>query len=428
MCRDERCDMPGKAGVAAAPALMVRAAQEPDWLAKITARPAPAKLPPAQRKKLWELQTNLHCSVIGTCMPTPELRKLLQRFSADDLARMSELELHEQGVMAAGGRDDAARSLHKALDKRHEVILRKFSRAADTAAVRALWREARQGGDLPGAYWAVLTHSATDDGLVHEAFGDVHMLSHLVGAANRGALTRLAVLEEQRAELETRIEKQQARFQQLVAERDGLAQRIDELAVERVAARAEAGDTGTDDLVTALQQRLAAEIGRRERAEQKRDQTREQLTQLQRDFAATRERESSLRDEVGALESLLEAGSEPVQTAARVPLAAGSTVLYVGGRPAQVEQMRALLAAAGTELLDHDGGLQERVGMLAGMISRADLVVFPVDCISHGAMHAVKRLCGQAGKPYQALRSAGLASFLDGLARAPRQAPALAAA
>jgi hypothetical protein len=57
--------------------------------------------------------------------------------------------------------------------------------------------------------------------------------------------------------------------------------------------------------------------------------------------------------------------------------------------------------------------------MLAGLISRADLVVFPVDCISHGAMHAVKRLCGQAGKPYAPLRSAGLASFISGVVRTP---------
>lgn len=393
------------------------AAGVPDWLARVAPRAATPlrKMPAPARKKLWELMPNLHCSVIGTCLTAPELRKVLGRFAELELQRLSDLEVHEQGVSAAGRHDDAGRALQKALDRRHEAVLRRFAGAASAAELRQLWHEARQHGDLPGAYWATLTHARITDELVHEAFGEVHMLSHLVGAANRSALTRIAELEEREAGLQLRIEKQQARFGQLVEERDALARRLDVVSLERAAARP-AAETVATEPVGLLQERLAAEIGRRERAEQKREQARAALAQARTELAAVRERESALDAEVGALEALLLAQGVP-EARERGGVPAGSVILYVGGRPAQVEQIRAHLATADAELMHHDGGLQERVGMLAGMISRADLVVFPVDCISHGAMHAVKRLCGQAGKPYLPLRSAGLASFAGGVAR-----------
>ena len=425
MCRSEQAAQSG-------PVVQMRPqAGVPDWLARVApCAPAPAPRP-QPRKILWELPQNLHCSVVGTCLPTPELRKVLGRFSDADLRRMSDLELHEQGVMAAGRHDDAGRALHKALDRRHEAALRKFARAG-AGELRQLWCEARQHGDLPGAYWATLTHGQVTQALVHEIFGEVHMLSHLVGAANRSALSRMAELEEREAELQGRIEKQQARFAELVQEREALARRLDAATVEQAAARAlvAAADAAPVSDANGLQDRLAAEIVRRQRAEQKWQQAREALAQSRSDFAAVSAKEQALDAEVAALETLLLAqgneaardqtqdqAQDQTQDRARSPagVPAGSVILYVGGRPAQVAQIRDHLAAGGAELLHHDGGLQERVGMLAGMISRAHLVVFPVDCISHGAMHAVKRLCGQAGKAYLPLRSAGFASFAGGV-------------
>jgi hypothetical protein len=41
-------------------------------------------------------------------------------------------------------------------------------------------------------------------------------------------------------------------------------------------------------------------------------------------------------------------------------------------------------------------------------VSRAYVVLFPVDCISHAAMSLIKRLCRQSGKPFLALCGAVL--------------------
>jgi hypothetical protein len=60
--------------------------------------------------------------------------------------------------------------------------------------------------------------------------------------------------------------------------------------------------------------------------------------------------------------------------------------------------MRAAVERLGVTLLYHDGGIENHAGLLPGLASQSDLVLFPVDCISHDAAQAVKSLCRQGGK------------------------------
>jgi hypothetical protein len=65
--------------------------------------------------------------------------------------------------------------------------------------------------------------------------------------------------------------------------------------------------------------------------------------------------------------------------------------------------------------LHHDGGLEDRSGLLETQVARADVVFFPVDCVSHNAVGTVKRMARYMGKPYVALRSSGLTSLAAAL-------------
>ena len=149
----------------------------------------------ARRDRIWDLSSNLHCSIVGTCLSDTDLRHIFSKLKALDARTMSDHELHSRAVRAAGTRDAAGKLLNKALDKKHAAHLKRFARASDVGEVRTLWRAALEEGDVSGAYWAVMTHPLADKDLVREAFGDVHMLSHLIGKANRVDIARLRRLE-----------------------------------------------------------------------------------------------------------------------------------------------------------------------------------------------------------------------------------------
>ena len=93
----------------------------------------------------------------------------------------------------------------------------------------------------------------------------------------------------------------------------------------------------------------------------------------------------------------------------------GLTVLYVGGRANQAPQLKGLVESTKGRFLHHDGGIEHNPALLPGLVSRADIAVFPVDCVSHDAAAAVKRACRQLGKQYLPLRTSSLACLLSGL-------------
>jgi len=374
-------------------------------LEELLARPA------RQRSKLWEFGTNLHCSLIGTCLSTAELRQVLTKIGRKEAIGATEHDVHASAVLIAGKHHDGAKLLHKALDRRHRVAINQFDRAKTVTEVRALWQEASKRGDIPGAYWAALTHPATNDALVREIFAEVHMLSHLVGAANRADIRRLRQLEDEKADLEARLAHKGEQLREVGAARDRAVREVEARSEPSPAtSRVVAGDEG---LAAELKSRLARSETRRERIARQLDEARAGLSAEQDARCAAEERELALRRELDAIEaSLTDAPDQPAdEPRPRLDV----TMLYVGGRPATIGRLRELTERAGAVFLYHDGGIEERGGLLPGLVSRADAVLFPVDCISHAAMLCVKRLCRQAGKKFVPLRSAGLAPFCAAL-------------
>src|SRR5262245_38678745 len=114
----------------------------------------------SRRTRIWELSSHLHCSIVGTCLSTVELRQVLSKAKMVDGS--SEHDLHGQGVLLAGLRDGRAKLLHKALDHRHRAVIGRFEPASTADEVRELWRQAAKQGEIPGAYWAALTQPAAD--------------------------------------------------------------------------------------------------------------------------------------------------------------------------------------------------------------------------------------------------------------------------
>jgi len=168
-------------------------------------------------------------------------------------------------------------------------------------------------------------------------------------------------------------------------------------------------------LVGDLERRLAAETERRAAAAKRIDRLAEELRHEQARRDAAEQREAGLRAELEAVEASL----APEAAAEAAPASLGGlSLLYVGGRPSQLGHLRSLGEQLGAHFLHHDGGVEDRSGLLAGLVSRADIVMFPVDCVSHEAALMVKRLCRQAAKPFLPLRSAGLGSFVAALGRA----------
>jgi len=399
--------------------------------ASVPALGAPAIPDPpasAKRSKIWELAETLHCSIIGTCLSTAELRHVLVRLGVKGAERADEHEVHMLGVMLAGRREAGAKLLQRALDRRHGLSIKQYARAKNEAALLGLWGESVRSGEIPGAYWALLSHPSATDAAVKKAFRDVHMLSHLVGAANRADIRRLRQLEEEIGEMAAKLERQQRQLRDGFKSRDETISRLNAMLAERITQSPDdAARSGDDDraalnnVIAELSRKLARETAHRERLEQRLSATSAALqtaeSALQR---ARNERDGVLADLASTEQHIGELMQPALGEPAPLDAVSGRTILYVGGRANQIPQMKALAERASARLLHHDGGIEHGATLLPGLVSRADHVVFPVDCISHSAVAAIKKLCQQSGKSYTPLRTTSLASLLSALIRLGR--------
>ncbi|WP_233805428.1 DUF2325 domain-containing protein [Paraburkholderia sp. HP33-1] len=392
---------------------------------------APADATPTnvrRRARLSELDSHLHCSIIGTCLSTHELRKLVPKFADLDRRDASDLEIHHTAVELAIAGGPGAKALHKLLDERYAVAIRRFDKAADDLELLSLWNEALESGDIPPAYWALMTHPLATIPVRQKAFGDLHMLSHLVGAANRADIRRLVALEEENAALKEKIERQQSRLQQLGIERDASVAALNEQTARLQSNPSPADATGLEAEVQQLRewlaiadQRVALHTSRREAAEQRIEQIQDAATALRhsRDHALALLK--LVQSECDALEratvDAADASNGTGPRRASLVGVQGKRIVYVGGRPGSNAALKRIVDAAGGELVVHDGGVEDRKGLLASALPGADFVVFPVDCVDHDSMNTLKRICERHGIDYHPLRTASVASFVELIAR-----------
>jgi hypothetical protein len=369
-----------------------------------------------RRSKIWDIASSLHCSVIGTCLSAAELRQFFAKLGDTDARMASDNILHGRGVRAAGKHDLVGKLLNKMLDNRHEASIRRFAKASSAARVRELWLEAFEQGNIPGGYWTVLTHPATDRPLVEDAFGQVHMLSHMVGSSNRVDITRLRTLERELGDRDEKISRQEARLSESSRERSELLRKVEGLEME--IRRREAAERTAAELISGavsastLLQRLDAEKAHSNTLAARVAELESQVEKARKFAAALNKQNDQLQREVLALEAELRIDDTDEQVTKVDRDLDGVTVLYVGGRPGLIDQLKAVVTKRGGIFLSHDGGIEENLATLPGLISRSDAAFFPMDCISHSAVGHVKKYCRDGHKPFTPLRTASVASFI----------------
>lgn len=387
-----------------------------DPAAAAPAPPPPAGKTAARRRKLWETDSRWHCGILGTCLTPGELRRIAAKARVRVAEGDADYHMHGGFVAAAGEGGLVARLVGKALDRKYASQVARFSKAKDSAAVVALWEDACRLGQVPGAYWALMTHPFASPALRERAHGEVHMMSHLAGAARRTDTRRTAELEREVAGLRKRIAELHRKATGYVARLTQSGDRVAAtFAAERRAAELEnrlaAHESG--DVLAALRARLDKAEHHAAQADAHAEACKARVHAAERKLAALSAGNERLARDNAILQAALtpwpaDQDGPPIDLSRRC-------LLYVGGVNAVVPRLQTLVRRLNGELLHHDGGIENGCQRLEGALCRADAVFCPVDCVSHDAVNRVKQACRKCGKPFVPLRGTGMAAFLRGL-------------
>lgn len=384
---------------------------------------------PQRRKRIDQIPGKWHCSIIGTCLTLAELRKIAVKARFNLPPDASDYRIHGAVVHSCGDHKVLSRLVTKALDKRFPAHIARFSRAESEEALAELWRSHCDSGDVPGAYWALMSHPMDCPSLREHAYGEVHMLSHLSGASQRVDMRRQAELERALASRAGEVEAltaERARWREVESRlrHELAALDLHRRRAEQLEARVAELENGT----ALAEARAALESARAENAEQALAMGRleEKASALQKEVETLRAANDRLRARSADLELRLCEGAvcrfaggaandgRPLDLCRR-------RILYVGGMTRAIAHMRDLVTRHNGEFLHHDGGLEDGCARLAGALAQADAVLCPVTCVSHNAIDTIKRDCRRACKTFLPLPSHSVSALERALRVVGRQ-------
>ncbi|MFN3790874.1 DUF2325 domain-containing protein [Massilia sp.] len=370
----------------------------------------------SRRRRLWELSQASHCPLVGVALPLPALRKLVERVTGGRLLH-DDYDVHVGAVGECALRNPLSEALQKELERRYAADVARFRAARTTEEVGALWARAVDAGDVPGAFWAALTHARCTPGLEQQMCRDIHMVQHQAGACVRADIDKHKALLAEHARLLRELARAQGRCQALVQEKTVQAERCER---QLMAARAAliAKDTDIHQLRAELAQLQAEvpELATRKRLANRLAQMEEREAALRAQVAALKAARSTAPDApAAARETPADMPAVPVEIPVRL---VNRSVLCVGGRSGSVPVYRNVVERVGAQFAHHDGGLEDSAGQLDASLAAADLVICQTGCISHHAYWRVKDHCKRTGKRCIFVDNPSVSSLVRGLQEA----------
>jgi hypothetical protein len=367
-----------------------------------------------RRHNLGEIDRFL-CPLVGTCLTLKETQKIARHFKY--VGDASAYKLHIWIIEACRKLPTVARYVQKFLDRKYRLTINRI----DDCAGRDLplvWQEALKEGQIAGVFYAITTREDTPEDVMQRIFGDIHMMSHLQGAAARAELKEYGQLRQANAALQERVKR-------LTGQVETVKNAREELKRQLSGREAELADLGRKlahlehNLISLkagqeLQELRAAnlEIASRLNQEQR---TREKLEM--------RLMKETVRQLPGICPALpvpdvpFEASDSPEEPC---PLANGEKcrrfcnklILLVGGPERRESHYRRLVEQDfGGIFLRHDGDCRNGQARLVNMVRQAEVVICPISCTSHQAYHCVKKWCKKLNKPCALMHNTGVGAL-----------------
>lgn len=367
------------------------------------------------RRRIWNIEVFYRCPVVGMCLTIGEQRQIFRKFDSGEKKR-SDFFMHEMLVANIGTENPLSRKVDAVLARKFGPEARRLARMGEEEFMDR-WRSGVGSGVNASELWAAVVHPELSHAARVEVFGSLHMAMHEQVGAFRAHTDQLEDFAGKVRRMRVALKATRGERDELLREKRRLdcavkalreeceAYRRRVVYLEREHCLAEAGE-GADSWAENV--RLREDLDRRD---EELLALRGQLQELEREHEdVMQELVQQVCTESGPDRrnpcTSRRCGPEcPVFDLCR------KRVLIVGGMNRMECVYRQFVEKCGGTLEYHDGRLRGGVKGLENSFKRADVVLCPVNCNSHGACLLVKNLGKKHKKPVHLLPGYGLSSM-----------------
>lgn len=371
------------------------------------------------RRKIWQTEQYFHCPVAGMCLTLDEQRRLSAKADPKAAGR-GDFFVHECVVANLGWENAMSRKADALLARKYGDRGRKLLRMSEDEFLRH-WRVALKRGDFAAELWAAAVRRDMSQSGRVEVFGSSHVAFHELSKERLAHETLLRRQADKLDVLKGMLGQARQDRRRQEAEAGSLLRRLAESEAALALARALSGER-SGGVQAGFPEEARARIAELEGAA---GRLAGELERRDGEIAELRARVREL--EAGSF-SAQESDGEPSCPRAAACAAQGCTpdcpsfdlcrkrVLIVGGPGRMEDVYRRFVEERGGVFEYHDGRLHGGARELESRFRRADVVLCPVNCNSHGACLLLKNLGKKHGKPVHMLPGFGLGTVSRAMA------------
>ncbi len=368
------------------------------------------------QRRIWEIQHQTVCKVIGMAFSARDLRKIASKFGISPQDPLMDLDfaLHSTAVHLCGSDNRVSRHIQKMIENR---FVRYSKILSDTDPIELISAVTERPQDLNVPLWAILWDLSTrgiENGASVETalFGFVHMLEHRLlkefwepqsrnqqrENGEKEGPDQILVLKRQLLNLQRETERSRKLSDNLRRQIETMkrpVRRSGMSVVQREAPRRQV-DPDSAEKIKRLRNLL-------EEARAQKHSLRQQCSRLRAELQVLVSEVSVRATQCSAGDENSHQGSCPEGKAL-----GGKRIAMVGGIDSLECYYRQLVEEMGGTFHRHNGSCQSGDCNVETCVRKADLVVCPIDVNSHNATKAAKKICKRYGIPCCFPRTAGL--------------------
>lgn len=387
---------------------------------------------------IWEIESHFRCPIVGAMLSVEKHQAILKKCGYNT-KKMKSYEYHQKLMSMLDGENTVSVKTNNYLHNQARKCMKEIDGLSETE-IRKKWNEYKSTGNVGPMMFAIVSREGTGDELLHDIYGEVHMLAH----AN---MTKVFSIQDQLVKTQSLLKREKKtlvrksdEFKSLGKIRKTEIRRLKELELEnrqlknRLAKAEKRPLTGqnAEPVVKHLEDQVCElEKTARSYKEQARIHQKK-IERLQNELFTAKNENSTLNDELQELIGTFSSFTLPEvpdmencppgcshndcssEKCTQYQLCA-KRVFMIGGLTKMKSYYKEIVEKAGGEFDYHDGYLKNTSANLEARVKRSDVVICPVNCNSHNACLTVKKICNRYNKQLKILSSSSLSAVANAL-------------